>query len=371
MAIIAIILVLLITGSPQQKNANPAENLQNTESDALLSQTEREHTPASKTQTFRGGTTGGDDSVKTNSNSGTSATPHSQDGEESEIHPEEAARRNTQLRMNAEFAEWTRKRIQGYTIFDLDTAELRRIGLHLTEGGGIKEDFYEKAPSTELQEHADGSVTYTIRIKRDTTIQQTTNEDLQPAVLVTNSVGRTYKYMTSTKSAALQNANGEGDSYLHTLVPVRVLVSNFELEAAGKDFYYIYWFPATKQFLQLLPERVRRRVEELRKERELRKRLENEGNSTVPRTLAANIHPNPITQGTATVEYTLDEPGRVAVSMYDVTGERVRELAVSEQREKGTWQQSISLDGMAGGLYLLAVTTDHGQQSVQPVILKR
>jgi len=125
------------------------------------------------------------------------------------------------------------------------------------------------------------------------------------------------------------------------------------------------------EFLAQLPRDVRQRIQRQRETGVSPGRtIAERGDGSVP-ALAASIHPNPITQGTATVEYTLDEPGRVAVSMYDVTGERVRELAVSEQREKGTWQQSISLEGVESGIYLLAVTTDHGQQSVQPVILKR
>ncbi|MCB2204479.1 T9SS type A sorting domain-containing protein [bacterium] len=279
--------------------------------------------------------------------------------------PENKARRKLR---NDLYAKWTKLRIQGYSIYELDPAELQNIGITLTEDGGVLEEFYD-GMSTEMEEKSNGVVSYTLSFDRKDADEekQEKKKDLYAPVLVTNSRGRTYSTTSSASGAAEQNIHGAKASFMRTLIPIKVPTENPAVATESGDYYYIYWFKPDPGFIEKLPHRVQRAVEE--QQRQLEENTEN--GVTAPRSLAANIYPNPITQAKATVEFTLPEPRRVAVSMYDVKGERVREMSVTDQRGEGTWQEQIDIGDLSNGLYLLAVTTDGGEQSVQPIMVKR
>ena len=387
MAITAIILLLLV-GNPEQTAPEITRNAENPSA-----KIQQENTIPARKGAQHPALLQADDSLKTKKHgSGV-------------IGPDDAGKPGDV------FAAWTRQRIEGYSIYDLDSTELRRLGITVLPDGTIRRPlFTNSGVMSELRQTSDSMVHYTIPIDKISDIEYDSTgvphirvqaDDIAfkrgmtrskrkhfAPVLITNSRGYTYEHRRNRErdgvadgsasnarpEARVQSladtAVGSGDYGMEELIPIRVRPHASPVQGEN-DFFYLLWFEPTVEFLAQLPGDVRRRIQRQRETGVSPGRtIAERGDGSVP-ALAASIHPNPITGGTATVEYTLNEPGRVAVSMYDVTGERVRELAVSEQQEKGTWQQSISLDGMAGGLYLLAVTTDHGQQSVQPVILKR
>ena len=95
--------------------------------------------------------------------------------------------------------------------------------------------------------------------------------------------------------------------------------------------------------------------EELAQQQREGDRRKREGIGGKPRTIAANIHPNPVTQSTATVEYTLTEPRRVAMSMYDMTRKYIHSIYKLDEQAEGTWQEQVELGEMENVLYLLAI----------------
>ena len=62
-------------------------------------------------------------------------------------------------------------------------------------------------------------------------------------------------------------------------------------------------------------------------------------------------YPNPFNP-TTTIPFTLDAPGRVTLSVFDVTGRRVRTLLVDAERETGTHAVGFDAAGLASGTYL-------------------
>jgi len=82
-------------------------------------------------------------------------------------------------------------------------------------------------------------------------------------------------------------------------------------------------------------------------------------------------YPNPFRKHT-TIEYTLPEPGRVTVEVFDVLGRKVRVL-VNDQRKAGphrvTWNgQNGSGQGVASGVYLTRLTFK-GETITQKMVL--
>ncbi len=164
------------------------------------------------------------------------------------------------------------------------------------------------------------------------------------------------------------DAVGSGEYVGSELIPLRIQTRNVTLSTAEEDYYYLYWFEPTPEFLAAIPARVRRAIEGGSGS----PIAEEQTDALAAKVLASSsVHPNPATQDFATVEYTLREKRRVAISVYDITGERLKNVAVSENRDSGVWQDNVSLEGIPNGYYLLAVTTDQGEQSVHPLLLKR
>ncbi|MBE0643487.1 MAG: T9SS type A sorting domain-containing protein [Bacteroidetes bacterium] len=290
------------------------------------------------------------------------------------------------------FAAWTRERIRGCTIYLLDRAELEAIGFRIESDGTI---FAPGLPMGMKEDHASGMVTYTFggmahgedsakivrhfeELKKGGNATPTTSPEIPKKqryispVLVSNSRGRSMIHAEPYGKKLKPSEVGSGQYDGRELIPIRVQVDNETLPSTEADYYYLYWFEPTDAFISSLPDRVQRELKERQNESPAGAIAGADERNTRSRILeAANIHPNPVTSGIATVEYTIQNSCRVALSMYDITGERVRSIAVSEERDSGTWQENVSFEGVPDGYYLLAVTTDKGEQSVRPFILKR
>ena len=165
----------------------------------------------------------------------------------------------------------------------------------------------------------------------------------------------------------------ESGSYtLQDLVPIRIRIVKPPSEPDSVDYFIVYWYEPSQNLLDKLPARVQKTIQQ-DKEQRLRRIEKSKYNDDLPRplTLEACIFPNPVTQDRATVHYSLPEAGRVAMALYDITGKRLRDFALCEDRREGNWEDQVSLHGIAPGLYVLAVTTDRGEQAIQKVVVQR
>ena len=292
-------------------------------------------------------------------------------------------------RRNALYATWTGEQIQASTMLVLDSMTLSRIGLTIGADSTVQFRHPDTNPkswiiSESMKEHPDkGYVTYTLtfthpdsaRKEREKAIAkgETPLRDglLCAPVLVTNSRGQTFSYRTSTEEGEATPDVGSGRYSGKELVAVRVWSGGPATRVASDtgEYYYLYWFEPTREFLDALPQKTRRSVERARG-----MAPSGEDASVSPHPIAlvgAGMFPNPATSDHAMVEYTLNDERRVAVSVYDITGVRLRDIAVTEPRATGTYKDAVSFEGIPNGYYLLAVTTDRGEQSVRPFILNR
>ena len=329
----------------------------------------------------------------------------------------------------AHFVSCAPEKIEEISTYDLSPAELRRLGVEVTSDGYIKEVWSPGAGGfRKWRLNSDGSTSHTFSgpmknvIENDRGVHiymkngvrvidtlKTPSAEFQSAVsngdtadsqtdaarfgpyiwpvLISGRNGRRFQYNTAIasvvppdmsktridKTTLDQSLNLEsGRKTLADLVAIRIMRPELPGDSTTRGDYFIYWYEPTPEFVSALPEKVRRAVSE-DAERRARKieKIQNGKDAKGPRILEAAIFPNPVTQDLATVQYTMPEPGRVAVSLYDIQGKRLKELSSCEDRAEGTWENRISVADIPPGMYLLAVTTESGQQAVQKIVVQR
>ncbi len=295
------------------------------------------------------------------------------------------------MRRNELYGSWTKERIEACAVYDLDSLELSRIGIIVHSDSTISRSYGNFTISMK-ENMSDGSVVVRLPLGKPRSAADSIKlaraiekSKLQPApsiaepirpsglvpvheVLVTNSKGRTFSHSTSTGNPGTIAAIGSGDYTGEELIAIRVRFKRASASLESEDYYYIYWYEPTTTFLNLMPPRVRQAIE--RRAGTDSRIAQSEGVRSKGLD-ASSVFPNPVTQDVATLDYTLREASRVAVSVYDITGERVKNVAVTDQRDPGNWKETFSVAGIPDGYYLLAVTTDKGEQRIHPMVVKR
>ncbi|MCX6139912.1 MAG: T9SS type A sorting domain-containing protein [Candidatus Kapabacteria bacterium] len=82
------------------------------------------------------------------------------------------------------------------------------------------------------------------------------------------------------------------------------------------------------------------------------------------------IYPNPTSNGSATVSYTLSEDRQVTFALYDLAGNKVASTQSGGSRTNGKGQISFALNNATPGMYLVTLTTDKGEKAVQRLIVQ-
>ncbi len=81
------------------------------------------------------------------------------------------------------------------------------------------------------------------------------------------------------------------------------------------------------------------------------------------------ISPNPATTS-ATLRYSLASERSLAVSLYDITGNKVLDIARRTGEEAGAGELPVDLSSVAPGIYILSVVTDRGEQLTQRIVVE-
>lgn len=76
------------------------------------------------------------------------------------------------------------------------------------------------------------------------------------------------------------------------------------------------------------------------------------------------VYPNPIINET-TFDYTLTNDSQISISLYDIEGKLMSEIAKDEIQTTGNHQLLINMSGYASGNYILKLTSNTGQHSIQ------
>ena len=82
------------------------------------------------------------------------------------------------------------------------------------------------------------------------------------------------------------------------------------------------------------------------------------------------IYPNPA-RNTTTVRFDISEPRTIAFSIHDLLGKRVTEAGNLTASSAGSYEKELNVNELAAGVYLLVITTDKGEQSIQRLVVEK
>ena len=164
------------------------------------------------------------------------------------------------------------------------------------------------------------------------------------------------------------------------LVPV--FIKNSSTDAAG----IVLWYVPTEDFVNNLPSRYK---EQLKAELNILNEIQNSKISAdnVCEVLAGNqtylnickqkvgaiekmtLYPNPA-YGATICKYKLNERKNVKISIHDINGKFIKELQKECNQEPGVYEIKLDINNLNSGNYLVAITTDDCNQSIEKLIIK-
>lgn len=95
---------------------------------------------------------------------------------------------------------------------------------------------------------------------------------------------------------------------------------------------------------------------------------EDEGNDLPETTQLLQNYPNPFNP-TTTIGFELSAPEQISLSVYDVTGRQVAQLADGKTRSAGTHQLHFDAEGLSSGLYLYRLQLGSGETFTRRMML--
>lgn len=126
--------------------------------------------------------------------------------------------------------------------------------------------------------------------------------------------------------------------------------------AAAIDVYL--WYEPTEEFIGKLPDRYKEKIEEEKtnpKPDEPQFRQVN-----APSAFALSIFPNPASGGVATLRINSEAAQSVSITVSDINGNVAIPEQRSEQIREGDTEITISIDGLAAGMYIVTVRPPDG-----------
>jgi hypothetical protein len=158
---------------------------------------------------------------------------------------------------------------------------------------------------------------------------------------------------------------------LNSLVPVLVRPSTNVRHNAQDNRDYdngvVMWFVPSAALADELPAAERMRVHyDIAPTASVTTNAVSNGNGAISN---AMLFPNPATTMTS-VHFQLAEPRTVAFSIHDILGKKLIDGGQT-LFSAGDQVRELHLDGLSEGMYLLAMTTDKGEQVIQRIVVRK
>ena len=136
------------------------------------------------------------------------------------------------------------------------------------------------------------------------------------------------------------------------------------------------WYKPTTEFIDALPDDF---AEPIWSETILGDRgivASQDGNFTdswrsVSDILTPNLYPNPVRDSKATIEFTLQSPASLTIIIFDITGNKIRELFPLAPYSQGKQTLELPLNSLDDGMYLVAIMPENRQPVVQRLLIAR
>ena len=182
-----------------------------------------------------------------------------------------------------------------------------------------------------------------------------------------------------------QDSSGKFVSKLSKLVPVHI--SDLKVDANGDTVsnQIDFWFVASREFVMKLPERYR---EPILKELDLIKSIENgtlpvedaceilkgatsyfgicsSGSSDINK---ITVYPNPVKEGSATVNFHLKNDKKLKMELYSSDGKFTNLIKDFEDYKSGSNTVKINLSKISSGVYLLSLTDEKNNRATVKLI---
>ena len=191
---------------------------------------------------------------------------------------------------------------------------------------------------------------------------------------------------------------------LNHLIPVLVreatTVTHNDAENRDYDNGVIMWFENTKEFCEALPNLVTEYIitpqkgtvltvnvhkdgKEMTLDELLKKYPDGNPNDSKKYEVVVNeplilsgifsnalVYPNPASTK-ATVRFNLTQARSVAFSVHDITGKRMIDAGTLNNLSAGYHEHELQLGKLPAGIYLVVLTSDKGEQSVQRIVVEK
>lgn len=83
------------------------------------------------------------------------------------------------------------------------------------------------------------------------------------------------------------------------------------------------------------------------------------------------VYPNPVRTAKANIHYTLSEARSVAFSIHDILGKKIVDCGSLAERPQGEYDFELNIGNIPAGIYLVVITTDKGEQTIQRIAVEK
>ena len=326
------------------------------------------------------------------------ATPRAASGEEPALPSmpgDVFAQRSLPVIMQASWSPTNREPLR---VFVLDSAELTRIGIFLMPDGAIttvwnatevsfgiapEADTAEAVAPVMNQQRQGNRTEFTFSTTRRSPVHTASDSITHAAIeatrrkrlmistaLQTDEHGRRILNRTSLTGTEIQVPDiaatplvsgsshhvafhvGPSDRRLDDLIPVLIRTRNM---------MRIFWFEPGRDLFLHLPKPVLLELEERAEQREKRREPGLNGQD-VRFAFRSGEEDRP-----PEIDIELKAQRDLGLALYDIEGNRVKELTPLRRYAKGTWKQEVSVADVPSGVYLIAVLSPHGEESVRRI----
>ena len=190
-----------------------------------------------------------------------------------------------------------------------------------------------------------------------------------------DSIDDEIKSILTTHLGEMREQNWTDYIKVNNLLPVGI-----KFNKNSRNYDYIFWYHPD-DILDKLPEDIRREVKsELAtlEKGDVCEAAAIAGEDTYLDAFRAcsgaieklQSYPNP-TSGSISLSYLLKEKRQTEISLHDLYGNKLRLLKPMSVQNAGDQEFNFMLDNLESGMYLIVVSTDRGEQTVQRIILEK
>ncbi len=84
-----------------------------------------------------------------------------------------------------------------------------------------------------------------------------------------------------------------------------------------------------------------------------------------------SVYPNPVRTTKTNIHYKLSEPRSLAFSIHDILGKKIVDCGSLAERPQGEYDFELNIGNIPAGIYLVVITSDKGEQTIQRIAIEK